>query len=300
MPAAARGKAVGRVPWGRRSATLQLGRFLKAAFTGLCEGQEEVLTGGVGGAPDDVPRTDLLVRVWRAEEAQRPEFVRFEDFVPIRWETRSDGLRIAERFFVAAVSPSLPREADLWTFSDRGPQIAAAVTNFTRVVLSSGFAFPGTYLLHSSAFALKSGKAALFYGPSGAGKSTLGSFVVGAGYSPLSDDLNLVEMPDGGGVFIQPFPWAGDHGPRRWHDLLSYPLGGIFRLEKGERHEVAPLRPAQAVAGLASCSPFVNAEPGRYGQLLDSLEALVRRVPVFTLRFRKDAGFLDLVEEALR
>ena len=28
-------------------------------------------------------------------------------------------------------------------------------------------------------------------------------------------------------------------------------------------------------------------------KLLDSLEVLVRRIPVFTLRFRKDAGFLD-------
>lgn len=268
---------------------------------GISRTQAQIL--GIETGPSADPgAVDLRVRVWQAAESQRGTFVRMSDPIPMWWETVPGEIHIAERFFLASVSrdETTPRAADFWTFSETAPGFAAAITNFTRLVLSSGFSFPGTYLLHSSAFALRDGKAALFFGPSGAGKSTLGSFVVGAGYAALSDDLNLVEMPDDQDVFIQAFPWAGDHGPRRFHDIPSYPLGGIFRLEKGDRHEVLPLSQAQAVAGLASCSPFVNAEPGRYEQLLDSLEELVRRVPVFTLRFRKDAGFLNLVEEALR
>lgn len=290
-----------RPAWGEVAAVLRLGRFLRAGLEGMSPAQAEVL--GVAHGPSPVPTdVDLLVRIWRADESQRGAFVRMSDPTPMTWESAPGEIRISERFFLASVSRGMttPRTADLWTFWETAPPFAAAITNFTRLVLSSGFSFPGTHLLHSSAFALGNGKAVLFFGPSGAGKSTLGSFVVGAGYEPLSDDLNLVELPDGQGVFIQAFPWSGDHGPRRFHDIPSYPLAGIFRLEKGDRHEVLPLRPAQAVAGLASCSPFVNAEPGRFEPMLESLGDLVRRVPVFTLRFRKDAGFLELVEEALK
>lgn len=288
-------------PWGAASGVLGLGRFFRIGVEGLSAAQAAQL-----GLPADGPGTggalDLRVRVWRARESQRTGFVRASDPVPLRWESVEGELRIAERYFVAAVppSPGPPREADLWTFWESEPQFPAAMSNFTRLVLSSGYAFPGTHLIHSSAFALGDGRAVLFFGASGAGKSTLGGIALGAGRTVLSDDLNLVEDREGEGTFVQPFPWSGDHGPRRWHDLPSYPLAGVVRLEKADRHEVLPLRPSLAAAGLAACSPFVNAEAGRYDRLLSSLEALVRRVPAFTLRFRKDPGFLDLVDEALR
>lgn len=288
-------------PWGSSSGILGLGRFFRVGVEGLSDAQARLL-GLANAGPNAGIAPDLRVRVWRAAESQRSEFVRASDPVPLRWVSVHRELRIAERYFLAAVPPASgpSRQADLWTFWETEPQFPAAMSNFTRVVLSSGFAFPGTHLLHSSAFELGDGRAALFFGPSGAGKSTLGTIVLGAGRTPLSDDLNLVEDREGEGTFVQPFPWSGDHGPKRWHDLPSFPLAGVFRLEKADRHEVLPLRPSLAAAGLAACSPFVNAEPGRFGALLASLEALVRRVPAFTLRFRKDPGFLGLVEEALR
>ena len=77
------------------------------------------------------------------------------------------------------------------------------------------------------------------------------------------------------------------------------PLKGVFRLQKGDRHRVRPLHAAKALAGLASCSPFLNAEPTHYEQLMSSLEGIVGDVPAFTLTFRRDPGCLDLVEEVL-
>lgn len=298
-PAAFRPDA--RAAWGEVTGVLSLGRFLRARFEGISRAQADVL--GLDPAPSrGAGPEDLHVRVWRAQESQRETFVRLLDLTPMWWESVPGELRISERYFIASVSRdrTAPRTADLWTFWETAPPFAAAITNFTRLVLSSGYAFPGTYLLHSSAFVLRDGRAVLFFGPSGAGKSTLGSIVVGAGYEPLSDDLNLVETPEDGRAWVQPFPWAGDFGPRRFHGLPSHRLAGIFRLEKGDRNEVRPLQPAHAVCGLAACSPFVNSEPERYGPLLDALGDLVRRVPVFTLRFRKDPGFLPLVEQALR
>lgn len=288
-------------PWGGHSRGVSLGHRVFARWEGLSAVQSDLL-----GPPDPASApaggAQLLVKVGRVDGSLRDDLVPLTSEFPVAWSRQGDRLEIRGRYSLATVviRPTGEGLAEIRTVSDDRREFAESVTNFCRIVLAACYSSSGTHLLHSSAYSYRSGQTALVFGPSGAGKSTVGSIALGAGFEVLSDDLNVVDSRDASGVFVRAFPWSGTYGPRHWHGIPSYRLSGIFRLEQADRHEVEKLGAAQAVAGLAACSPFVNAEPGRYEELLDSLRGLVSRVPAFTLRFRKDPGFLDLVEKALR
>ena len=147
---------------------------------------------------------------------------------------------------------------------------------------------------------MASGRAALLYGPSGAGKSTFGRLAREAGFGVASDDLNLLHVPEEGSLELQAFPFSGDFGPRSWDATSASPLGAVFRLEKAEENEILPLDQAEALAGLASCAPFMNGDPSLFGELLDLLTEVTKRVPLWRLRFRKDPEAPMLVAEELR
>lgn len=243
----------------------------------------------------------MEVSILRANEQKRAEFW-VHPTEPLRWNASARGLEIFGRQFAAEVPPaSLPAAAaSLWTASETADDFNVAVTNFSRVSLCLGGALPGVCLLHSCVVYRPGEGGALFFGHSGAGKSTVGTLALEAGRKVLSDDLNTVEVVEGGGVRAQGFPWAGLYGARTWDDVRSERIRGVFRLEQASRHEVRPLAPARALAGLASCSPFVNSDSGFYEKLLANLERLLSTVPAFTLGFQKDPGLFSVVDEVLR
>ena len=75
----------------------------------------------------------------------------------------------------------------------------------------------------------------------------------------------------------------------------SYPLRGIYRLEKGTEDALRPMGDGEALASLIACAPFVNHSRFLTHQLWANLAALVARTPTQVLTFRKDGTFWPLL-----
>jgi hypothetical protein len=162
-----------------------------------------------------------------------------------------------------------------------------AFENFLRVLVAHDLLLRGGALLHSAGVVDEAG-ARLFVGPSGAGKSTVARLASSTGRYVASDDLNLVG-PD---LALWGGPFLGELGAREGG---SYPLRGIYRLEKGEDDSLRALGKAEALASLLACSPFVNRSPYLSDRLCSNLLALVETVPVQVLTFRREGRFWDLL-----
>lgn len=169
--------------------------------------------------------------------------------------------------------------------------------NILRVLVAYHLASTGGVLLHSAAVATEEG-AHVFFGPSGAGKTTISRLASEAGFTVLSDDLNVLRVR-GGGVVCQKVPFAGDFGlqPGGKH-TAEYPVLGLHRLRKGNEHRLRVLSRAQGLAGLLAASPFVNSDPYRVSGLWANLENVVTLNEVSELTFRPDSGFLDMLRQA--
>jgi len=285
------------IGWGSERRIISLGGDLRLVLSGLSKTQAESLGDEDIRELRSEQQNALRVGVLRPSESLRG--LLFEHPCdPLRWRIDGDSLAVAGRYFFATVVRNGHGEVTgtLGTYWEAPAEFNDAITNFSRVVAALGLASSNTCVLHSCATLGTGGRANLFFGLSGAGKSTLGGLAIEAGRRVLSDDLNTVDLDEAGDLPVQGYPWTGDHGPRSWTEVRSAPLAAIFRLEQADRHEVLPLRPAAALAGLAACSPFINAEPSRYVQLLANLELLLARVPAFTLRFRRDTDVWDHVD----
>ena len=165
---------------------------------------------------------------------------------------------------------------------------------FLRAVFAL-LAFDAGGLLFHAAGILKEGRVFLFFGPSGSGKSTIARLSTQA--SVLNDDLVLL-MPSSGGWDVHATPF--------WNPTQVRPaaaqtgrLAGIFKLVQDQQACAAPLTGARAVADVLACAPIVPADPERVAGLLQRCAALVAASQSFTLHFRKDSDFWDVVERAV-
>ncbi len=178
--------------------------------------------------------------------------------------------------------------AALWAATEEPGLFHGALENFLRVLTAHVLLIEGGVLLHSASI-VSSGGARLFVGPSGAGKSTISHAAHAAGRSVVSDDLNVV-TPDlrlGGRAFFS------EIGDRREG---SYPLFGIYRLEKGHQDALRPMGEGEALASLVACAPFVNHSRFLAQLLWTNLTALAAKVPAHVLTFRREAAFWPLLE----
>jgi hypothetical protein len=120
------------------------------------------------------------------------------------------------------------------------------------------------------------------------------------GLTVLSDDLNALlpaapETPENTGtVRLAGLPFTGDLGGDGGAGEV-YPLRGLYRLEKDTEDVLRPLGRAEAVALLLACSPFLNADPHRRGELLSTLLSLAGRIPAYSLRFSLRGGMWDIL-----
>lgn len=221
---------------------------------------------------------------------------------PMVWSVAGRQLSIRGRCFACETNLDELETGEIpFWFAEDGDAHAfnGTVSNLLRVLIAIGRIRPECLILHSSSM-ITSGMAALLYGPSGAGKSTFGRLAREAGFGVASDDLNLLHVPREGSLELQAFPFSGDYGPRSWDTAATFPVGAILRLEKADENEVLPLDQAEALAGLASCSPFMNGDPSLFGELLDLLTEVTKRVALWRLRFRQDLEAPRLVAEVLR
>jgi hypothetical protein len=153
-------------------------------------------------------------------------------------------------------------------------------TNVIRVLAAYRLLAGGGVLLHSAGI-VDQEQADLFLGRSGAGKTTLSRLGLASGRIVLSDDINAVTWA-AGQPMVHKVPFSGELGRTDTHDT-AYPARSVCRLVKDQQTTLSPLRPAESLALLIVCSPIVNSDPYRFGQLTQNLEAIARHLPCYRL-----------------
>jgi hypothetical protein len=152
--------------------------------------------------------------------------------------------------------------------------------------------------VHACGIEDSDGRGYLFLGQSGAGKTTTArlwnkSHGAARGIQILSDDRVILRRLNGK-IWMYGTPW---HGEAEFAYSTRTPLTQIFFLGRGEKNEVVPVRPIDAVARLMACSfvPFYNAAALDYA--LAFFEQLTKAIPCGELRFAPDERVLEFVRE---
>ncbi|MCP4573767.1 MAG: hypothetical protein GY838_15520 [bacterium] len=146
-----------------------------------------------------------------------------------------------------------------------------------------------SFLIHSSAV-IAGGKGFLFVGPSESGKST--AAVNSCHHHVLGDEMSLVEEGEDGlevvgtlfnGTFKEKRPGRA-------------PLAGVFVLQQADRHALAPMGRAEAVAALSTeIVPPVGLDQvpddATVPAMFDTAASLLDRTEVLRLELLPDPGF---------
>lgn len=144
----------------------------------------------------------------------------------------------------------------------------------------------GQLATHASAIQ-KNNKTWLLAGYSGAGKSTAADLAITAGYLKLQDDLVFLQ----GGNYIDSVDWSNMSRPKTGSD---FKVNGILLLEQATDHRLIPIGYKEALTRVGPIWGFPKMQdPSSW---LASLDNELRKIPVYRLRFRKDAGFTSLLE----
>lgn len=167
-------------------------------------------------------------------------------------------------------SPWIKTE-DIAYYMGTGGRFASGLLNF------QGF------MLHSSAILLD-GRAYLFSAPSGTGKSThTDKWIRMFGAEHLNDDKPALRLVDGVWMAYGT-PWSGKHDLSK---PVGVPLGGIAVLRRSEENTICPMDPGEALPYLMSQTIY-GLSAQRMEILLDLMDDLLRRVPVWDLHCRND------------
>lgn len=140
------------------------------------------------------------------------------------------------------------------------------------------------------------GKAYLFMAPSGTGKSThimLWQQYLGVGVRVVNGDKPFVHIPAAAdeSPIAYGTPWAGKEG---WQENVSAPLAGIVLISRSDvgASSICRIEPA-ACLGKVVRQVYLPGDACAAGNTLDLLDALVSRVPLFSLA-------CDMSEDAVR
>lgn len=163
---------------------------------------------------------------------------------------------------------------------------------FLRSLIGALLLRSGGLMLHSAGL-VRNGKAYLFLGRSGAGKSTLSRLAAAAGCEVLSDEINLLR-PEKGRFRAYGSPFWGEMCANGRPG--SWPLGGVFLLEKARNNSVSGCAGPPALNTLLRCLLNFEKGPGVSRLVLDNAAGLLAKIPFKRLAFSKrDSKFLELI-----
>lgn len=136
------------------------------------------------------------------------------------------------------------------------------------------------------------GNGLLFIGNSGDGKTTTAKLWQRA--ADIVSDDRVVLRSENGGWTMYGTPW---HGEAEICSPAHAPLRRIYVLDKTVRgnNGVTPLRPAEAVARLFSCTFPPFHDPRGLETVVDTLGAIASDVPVARLAFVNDPSAVDFI-----
>ncbi len=163
--------------------------------------------------------------------------------------------------------------------------------NFLRVLYAWRCLEHEALLLHAGGV-IRNGRGYVFFGPSGSGKTTITG--LSRAHTILSDDLVILKK-EGAGVRVYGVPFRGDL-PEAPRTNAQAELVGLFTLVKDTTHRITPLDFQSGVARLTACVPFIMGQAENARRVMEICLELARRVPVRTLRFRRDDGFWDVID----
>jgi len=151
-------------------------------------------------------------------------------------------------------------------------------------------------IFHACGAALN-GKGVIFAGVSGAGKSTLAGILRSAGWEMFSDDRIIVRAGRKPGTF-RAFgtPWPGDAGIA-CND--SAPLSAILLLSKSRRCRVSRLSPIEVLRRLLPAVSIAWHDPDVCRLGLETLDRILKNVPVFDFEFTREAKAANTAAKAL-
>lgn len=150
-------------------------------------------------------------------------------------------------------------------------------------------------LLHSSAV-VKDGRAYLFTAGSGTGKSTHTGYwleLFPDAYI-LNDDKPAIRLVDGV-FYAYGTPWSGKFDLSRNEGV---PIGGIACVERAKENFIEPMPTALAAAKLLS-QTVRRVSEDRLNKLLDTMDLLIRAVPVYRLGCIADRSAAELSSKVM-
>jgi len=160
------------------------------------------------------------------------------------------------------------------------PLDLAPFDTFVTAIYAGRLLRAGGFFLHAAAV-VAAGEAQVFFGPSGSGKTTVAELV---GEGVISDEIVAIRR-DGDRYRVFGVPWRG----RR----LSAPLGGLFRLRKGQGTSFTSLTPVETVRQLLPSVFFSAADSEEVGRFLEIAGELLRTVPGYDMQFALDRSFWE-------
>lgn len=166
----------------------------------------------------------------------------------------------------------------------------ADVGYFLRVALAVQAFIRGGVLFHAAGV-LHREKGYAFFGLSGSGKTTAARFSTPD--PVLNDDLLLLwPEADGWKMYATPF------GKRRG-DVRVAPLHALLRLMKDDAVFLKPLPAGRAIAELVSNTPVVSGDAALLPDVFARWEAVMSKLPVYALHFRRDPTFWEVLDAEL-
>jgi hypothetical protein len=169
---------------------------------------------------------------------------------------------------------------------------AADWQNVLRMLYFFAFLSSRGLLLHASGV-VRGGFGYIFPGPSGAGKTTI--VRQSTGMAVLSDDLLGIDLsPDNGSIFALGTPFHGDWG--KPGEAVRVPVKGLYFPVHGQENILMPLGYEAVVKRVLSCVTTFTTWPARLEKLVDLAMDLAQRVQGYSLSFRPEPAFWDVID----